>query len=216
MKGVVKEGRRLYTIVPKEFEGRSLYGEKIIKSGGMVLRNWNPYRSKLAAAILKGIDIEIMPDYSILYLGAGAGTTASHLSDIVSNGAIYAVELSAFALKKLLEICRRRNNLIPILADAARPDTYSAYVDKVDLLYQDISQKNQVDIFLNNCDFYLDKGKKAILMVKAKSIDVTMDPEKVYKNVAKQVEGKGYRILKMRKLYPYARDHSVLFIEKVA
>ena len=47
-------------------------------------RAWNPFRSKLAAAILGGIDnIHIKPGSKILYLGAASGTTVSHVSDLV-------------------------------------------------------------------------------------------------------------------------------------
>ncbi len=47
-------------------------------------RVWNPFRSKLAAAILGGVDQIYMPPGSkVLYLGAASGTTVSHVSDIV-------------------------------------------------------------------------------------------------------------------------------------
>ena len=47
-------------------------------------RAWNPFRSKLAAAILGGVDqIHIKPGAKVLYLGAASGTTVSHVSDIV-------------------------------------------------------------------------------------------------------------------------------------
>lgn len=47
-------------------------------------RVWNPFRSKLAAAILGGVDHIYMPPGSkVLYLGAASGTTVSHVSDVV-------------------------------------------------------------------------------------------------------------------------------------
>lgn len=47
-------------------------------------RVWNPFRSKLAAAILGGVDnIWIVPGAKVLYLGAASGTTVSHVSDLV-------------------------------------------------------------------------------------------------------------------------------------
>ena len=50
----------------------------------MEYRVWNPFRSKLAAAILGGVDkIHIKPGAKVLYLGAASGTTVSHVSDIV-------------------------------------------------------------------------------------------------------------------------------------
>ena len=47
-------------------------------------RVWNPFRSKLGAAILSGVDsIHMPPGTKVLYLGAASGTTVSHVSDIV-------------------------------------------------------------------------------------------------------------------------------------
>lgn len=47
-------------------------------------RVWNPFRSKLAAAILGGIEkIHMKPGSKVLYLGAASGTTVSHVADIV-------------------------------------------------------------------------------------------------------------------------------------
>jgi len=62
----------------------------------MVYRVWNPFRSKLAAAILGGVDkIHIAPGSKVLYIGAAAGTTVSHVSDIVGpTGCVYAVEFA--------------------------------------------------------------------------------------------------------------------------
>lgn len=47
-------------------------------------RVWNPFRSKLAAAIVGGVgNIYMPPGSKVLYLGAANGTTVSHVSDIV-------------------------------------------------------------------------------------------------------------------------------------
>ena len=47
-------------------------------------RVWNPFRSKLAAAILGGVDqIHMTPGSKVLYLGAASGTSVSHVSDVV-------------------------------------------------------------------------------------------------------------------------------------
>ncbi len=59
-------------------------------------RVWNPFRSKLAASVLAGVDnIHIKPGSRVLYLGAASGTSVSHVSDIVGpEGVVYAVEFS--------------------------------------------------------------------------------------------------------------------------
>lgn len=69
--------------------GESVYNEKRISVEGkdgekIEYRVWNPYRSKIAAAVLGGVkDIYIKPGTKVLYLGAASGTTVSHVSDIV-------------------------------------------------------------------------------------------------------------------------------------
>ena len=58
-------------------------------------RVWNPFRSKLAAAILGGIEkIHIKPGSKVLYLGAASGTTVSHVADIVGPVMIISYESS--------------------------------------------------------------------------------------------------------------------------
>lgn len=78
--------------------GESVYGEKRISISNTATgvngedapattteyRVWNPFRSKLAAAILGGVDdIYIKPGSKVLYLGAASGTSVSHVADIV-------------------------------------------------------------------------------------------------------------------------------------
>lgn len=70
--------------------GESVYGEKRIAIEGtepdtkVEYRVWNPFRSKLAAGVLSGLDnIFIAPGKKVLYLGAASGTSVSHVADIV-------------------------------------------------------------------------------------------------------------------------------------
>ena len=58
--------------------------------GKVEYRVWNPFRSKLAAAILGGVEnIHIKPGAKVLYLGAASGTTVSHVADIVGPVSLY-------------------------------------------------------------------------------------------------------------------------------
>ena len=80
--GIFKEDRNIYTknLIP----GKRVYGEKLLNSKVGELREWDPTRSKLASTVLNGLNIiPIKADSKILYLGASAGTTPSHISDIV-------------------------------------------------------------------------------------------------------------------------------------
>ena len=116
--------------------GESVYGEKRISVEGGVegtkieYRVWNPFRSKLAAGILGGMDhIHIEPGKKVLYLGAASGTSVSHVADVVGpvctflpsfflsltlsqEGVVYAVEFSPRSGRDLIGMAKKRTNVI--------------------------------------------------------------------------------------------------------
>lgn len=210
MQGIFQDKKRIFT---ENFcKGEKVYNEKLVKYKGKEFRSWNPYRSKLAAAIHNGFNFTIEPDMKILYLGAASGTTVSHISDIIKDGLIYAVESSPVAAKSLISLSEKRNNIIPIFSDANHPDRYSAIVSTVDLIYQDISQRNQSDIFISNVSRYLKKKEKSILMVKARSIDVSLKPKKVYDLVCSKLKENKIKIGDTIDLSPYEKDHAAIIV----
>jgi fibrillarin-like pre-rRNA processing protein len=213
IKGIYKDRNQLFTINPSDCKNKKIYGEKIVKIKGKEFRSWNPYRSKLSALLLKNIDIKIKSDFDILYLGAATGTTVSHISDILVNGTIYAIESSAVSMKKLLELCKKRKNIVPILEDAFHSDKYQSIVPKVDFLYQDISQRNQSKIFNENIDRYLKKNRNAVIMVKARSIDISMKPDKVYEKVCSELKDSGLKIVNKIELLPFDKDHAAIIVK---
>jgi len=206
--GVFKDKNQFFTLNP--VKGFRVYNEKIMKKNGIEYRSWNPYRSKLAAALLNNLSFEIKPSNTVLYLGAATGTTVSHISDIAKNGAVYAVENAPVAMKKLLTLCNERNNIIPISEDAFHPERYSMIVPSVDLVYQDISQRNQPDIFIKNINRYLKKDGFGLIMVKARSIDVSLKPKKVYENVCEELEKNNLKVVDVIDLSPFEKDHAAI------
>ncbi len=212
IEGVFKEKNRIFTENLDSCRGIKVYNEKLITNKKREYRSWNPYRSKLAAAILKGVIVDIKPDDYILYLGAATGTTVSHISDIIKKGIVYAVENSPVAVHDLIKVSEKRQNVIPILGDANHPDRYSSLVPSVDLIYQDISQRNQAGIFIANVSRYLKKKGTGIFMVKARSIDVSLQPKQAYKLVCSQLEEYGLKVIKTIDLAPYEKDHAAIFV----
>jgi len=207
--GVYKENNKIFTknLLP----GRNVYGEKIIKIGGDEFRAWNPYRSKASAAILKGLKFFPFKNKSrILYLGVANGTTASHFSDIVIDGIIYGVEIAFKPMKKFVKLCEERKNMLPIMGDASKPEEYEKLVEKIDFLYQDIAQKNQIEIFTKNIEKF--SPKYGMIMVKARSIAVNQKPKKIFEEVRKKLE-KNYEIIEMIELSPYAKDHVAIILK---
>jgi fibrillarin-like pre-rRNA processing protein len=210
IQGVYRDKNRIFT--ENMSKGVKVYNERLVKYKNKEFRSWNPYRSKLAAAILNGLDFSIKSDSKILYLGAATGTTVSHFSDISQKGLIYSVESSPVAVKKLMELTEKRKNILPILSDANHPDRYSPIVTKVDFIYQDISQRNQAGIFISNVDRYLKKNGTGILMVKARSIDVSLKPKEAYDLVCKDLKDSGLKIKEKVNLSPYEKDHTAIII----
>ncbi len=210
--GVFHRGDKLFTVNPPACQGTTVYGEHLVAEDDVEYRSWNPYRSKLAAAILKKLPVNIPTAFTALYLGAATGTTVSHLADIVSDGTVYAVESAPLAMAKLLVVSEKRRNIIPILEDANHPDRYTSMVPSVDLVYQDIAQRNQADIFLQNLQWFLKPRGIGVLMVKARSIDVALPPKQAYLQVGQILQQKGYVVEKTMELGPYDKDHAVFLV----
>lgn len=210
--GIYKKNDRLFTVNPEDCRGIKVYNEQLFTEDDKEYRSWNPYRSKLAAALLKGLILTIAPDASILYLGAATGTTVSHLSDIITRGTIYAVESSPVAIINLLKVSEKRHNIIPILSDANHPERYQHMVPAVDLIYQDISQRNQADIFTRNIQAYLKPNGTGLIMVKARSIDVALKPKQAYELVCSALQKQKFRIKKTVELAPFEKDHAAIIL----
>lgn len=192
---------------------KSVYGEKLIKLDDIEYRIWEPFRSKLAAAILRNLEQNpIKESSSVLYLGASTGTTVSHVSDIIGNkGMVFAVEPSARVAREFLEnVASRRKNVIPILMDARNHLQYYSYYGMVDVVYSDIAQPDQTDIAINNCKSYLKKDGHLVIIIKTRSIDVLLDPKAVTKNEARKLEMNNFEILQIVDLEPFDRDHSFI------
>jgi fibrillarin-like pre-rRNA processing protein len=212
IKGVFRDKNQIFTENHKFCRGIKVYNEKLIKYKNQEYRSWNPYRSKLAAAILNGFFIDIKSNSNMLYLGAATGTTVSHISDIITDGVIYAVESSPIAMNKMIELSEKRQNIIPILADANHPDRYGHLISTVNLIYQDISQRNQAEIFITNIFSFLKKKGSGVLMVKARNIDVSLKPKNAYQLVCSKLEDSGIEILNTIDLSPYEKDHAAISV----
>lgn len=211
--GVWRDGDRLLTenLVP----GTQVYGEHLVDRDGVQYRAWNPKRSKLAAALIKGLPWELPRDASVLYLGAANGTTVSHVSDIVTDGSVVAVEVSPRAMRDLLEVVEPRQNVVPVLEDARHPDRYRRYVaGDVDLVYQDVAQRGQVEIFAANVDGYLAEGGVGVLMLKARSVDVAADPDQVFAEAERELAEAGLEVAWSSRLEPLEKDHRCFLVRR--
>ena len=186
-----------------------VYNERMLGNS----RVWDPYRSKLAALYHAGIGVDLEPSQRILYLGAANGTTVSHVADYVE--VVYAVEFAPRPMQDLIEVARRRKNVIPIMADATCPESYQSVVEPVDLIYQDVAQPNQAAIAIRNCVFLRDGGY-IILMLKTRSVDVRKDPAVVFDETLVALEKAGFSCQESVWLAPYHQDHAAIICKKPA
>ena len=197
--------------------GKNVYGERLIRFKIMEYRLWDPYRSKFAAALMKGLEtVPIQPDHKVLYLGAASGTTASHVSDIVGEeGHVYCVEFASRSIRELVNnVCAFRYNMSPILADARMPERYSTLMGKVGDIYCDIAQPEQAKVLADNADLFLVDGGWVMLAIKAQSIDVTKEPSEIYEREINIMKSRGFQVEGVVHLEPYDKAHVMIVAKK--
>jgi fibrillarin-like pre-rRNA processing protein len=198
---------------PNLVAGVSTYGEKIIKYNGEEYRVWDPFRSKLAAALKNGLNGDaICAGTMILYLGASTGTTVSHVSDIVgSQGLVFAVESASRVCRELIEnVAKKRTNVVPILEDARRPQSYFSIFGKVEVLYCDIAQQDQTEIAIQNSRIFLKPGGSIFLIVKTRSIDVVENPKVVIQDQVEKLQRNEFSVKQVINLEPFDKDHALV------
>jgi len=193
------------SLVPR----KRVYDEKVIRRGKEEWRIWDPTKSKLGAALHKGLrEVPLWQGMKILYLGISTGTTASHLSDIVGrSGMIYGVEFSYRMVRELLYVSSYRRNIAPIFADARTPEAWAQRVEAVDMIYCDIAQRDQSEILIRNAKLFLKRNGFVMTAIKARSIDVTAKPENIFLK-EKQKLSKIFEIKYEAELQPFEKDHA--------
>lgn len=211
----VKKGKNRILLTENLAPKKTVYGESIVKHEGKEYREWDPFKSKIAAAIKKNINqIGLQKGFKVLYLGAASGTTVSHVSDIVGKeGIVFAVEFSPTVCRELVFLAEERGNIAPILEDANQPQRYKGIVPQVDWLYQDIAQKNQKEIFIKNVELFLKPGSYCLLAIKAKSIDVAKPPKQIFKEIRTALS-KELILIDHRELAPFQKDHCFFVLKK--
>lgn len=197
--------------------GETVYGEKRISiegadKGKIEYRVWNPFRSKLAAAVLGGVDqIHIKPGSKVLYLGAASGTSVSHVSDIVGpDGMVFAVEFSHRSGRDLINMAKKRTNVVPIIEDARHPHKYRMLVPMVDTIFADVAQPDQARIVAINAQYFLKTGGHFVISIKANCIDSTAEAEAVFAGEVKKMQAEKMKPQEQVTLEPYERDHAVV------
>lgn len=154
-----------------------------------------------------GADWDVEPDENVLYLGAAQGHTASWVGDLVSQGTVVAVEKSPVAGLALLRTARQADNVVPYVGDARDVDAYAPLVPELGVVYQDLAQRDQVEILLKNVRAF--QPRRAFLAVKARSVAVERDPQDVFDEAVDKLEGAG-EVVDLVRLDPYHKDHAMI------
>jgi len=214
----IAKGKDQMLVTKNLVPGEAVYGEKRISIDGGVdgtkveYRVWNPFRSKLAAGVLNGLDdIYIAPGKKVLYLGAASGTSVSHVADIVGpEGTVYAVEFSLRSGRDLINMAKKRTNVTPIVEDARLPQKYRILVDMVDVIFADVAQPDQARIVALNAEHFLKNGGHIVISIKASCIDSTIPAEKVFASEVQNLKESKLKPLEQVTLEPYERDHAMV------
>ena len=217
------EGRALWS-ENADF-GVAVYGESLRNFGGAQYRRWDPSRSKLGAGIMrtKRDKSLLLPKEgsTVLYLGAGHGTSISHLHDHVCGsdndlgGRIIAVDLAPRCLRDLTHLAKTRPGLVPVLGDARKHTAWGVLLPrKVNWLFQDVAQSGQVEIFIKACQRFLNVGGVGLLSLKAASERWTGEGEDIlFAKVEEQLVENGFAVEESIKLTGYEDNH-VLFVAR--
>jgi rRNA 2'-O-methyltransferase fibrillarin len=204
VRGAKEDGFATRSLAP----GESVYGEKRISADETVTnddgtttttkieyRTWNPFRSKLCAAIAGGVDnIYIEPGSRVLYLGGASGTSVSHVADLVGpTGFVYAVEFSSRSGRDLITMASKHPNVVPIIEDARQPARYRLFVPMVDTIFADVAQPDQARIVAMNANWFLKNGGGIMISIKANCIDSTAPAAEVFASEVQKMRQDGIK-----------------------
>jgi fibrillarin-like pre-rRNA processing protein len=205
------EGEKTHLFTETLARPPSLYGERVRERPESSLRFFDPFRSKLAAALIRAPRLRPpAPGERWLYLGAAGGTTASHVADLVAPlGEVYAVEKSPRPSLRLLELAGRMTNLLPIFADAHQPAEYRALVPPVDGLYLDVAQPDQARIAVENARMFLRPGGYLLLFLKTASLARDRSLELQLRSVEREL-ATDFALEPPLPLAPFHRSHLLM------
>ena len=140
--------KKLFTIIPKPENQKNQY------------RNWNPFYSKLSAALFNGLEVfPFKPDSKIFYSDNSSNTTLNHLLDIIdSKGTIYLQKNNSTKIKNLKNVViidQEKNNT---LSNHDRKETF-------DVIYLDITINENLQTQILNHEMTLKNSGFLIIIL---------------------------------------------------
>ena len=110
----------------------------------------------------------------------------------------------------LLNVAKKRTNVVPIIEDARHPHKYRMLVPMVDCVFSDVAQPDQGRIVALNAQYFLKNGGNFVISIKANCIDSTAEPEAVFAGEVKKMQAEKLKPQEQVTLEPYERDHAVV------
>jgi rRNA 2'-O-methyltransferase fibrillarin len=123
---------------------------------------------------------------------------------------VYAVEFSHRVGRELINMAKKRTNVIPIIEDARHPQKYRMLVGMVDVVFADVAQPDQARIVAINSHMFLKTGGHVVISIKANCIDSTVDAATVFAREVKKLQEEKVKPQEQLTLEPYERDHALV------
>ena len=145
--------------------------EKIVIVNDEEFLEWNPYKSKLAAAIRSGLQIlPIIKNSKVVCICPLEESTILHISNIVGNGgSVFVIDVNKNKKSFLNKLVNTHKNIIPIYDTIDELSFSSSITGKVDALYVDITEAEQIKQIVDKCELLL--KNEGFLMLVAKKDD---------------------------------------------
>ena len=152
-------------------EGTKTHKEKIVIVNDEEFLEWNPYKSKLAAAIRNGLQIlPIIKNSKVVCINPLEESTILHISNIVgSEGSVFVIDVDKNKKSFLNKLVNTHKNIIPIYDTVDELSFSSSITGKVDALYVDIPESEQIETIVEKYGSLL--KNEGFLMLIAKKDD---------------------------------------------
>ena len=149
-------------------EGTKTHKEKIVIVNGEEFLEWNPYKSKLAAAIRNGLQIlPIIKNSKVICVNPLEESTVLHISNIVgSGGSVFIIDVDKNKKNFLNQLADTHKNIIPIYDTVDELSSSSSITGKVDAFYVDIPESEQIETIVKKYGSLLKNEGFLMLVVK--------------------------------------------------
>ena len=110
----------------------------------------------------------------------------------------------------MVNMAKKRPNIIPIIDDARYPQRYRMLVSMVDVVFADVAQPDQARILGLNAQYFVKNGGHFVISIKANCIDSTLPAEAAFAKEVQRLRVEKFKPMEQLTLEPYERDHAVV------